>query len=87
MKVRFKFKPDVRGTATGFNTLSLTEVIVAGDWGVESVPVTDLEVLLPNEKWKDMSQAFAERDIIPNNLNTTFNVPKTEKDKIRGYSI
>jgi hypothetical protein len=79
MKVRYK----LTGTETDssqFNVHALGEVLTGDD----SAYISDLDVFI-NDEWKDMRQAFADRDIIPDNYNTFFGVPRNEKDRQRGY--
>ncbi|WP_175582762.1 hypothetical protein [Clostridium perfringens] len=37
------------------------------------------------QKWKDMSQAFKDNDIIPDNHNTCFREPRNVKERENGY--
>jgi hypothetical protein len=52
--------------------------------GDHSAYISDLDVFV-NDEWKDMRQAFADRDIIPDNYNTFFGVPRNDEDRERGY--
>lgn len=87
MKVRFKSNPQVEHYSNGFNIHGIGEVIVASEHiGADSVYVHDLEVFLQSKgEWKDMAQAFRDKDIIPDNYHTWFEEPKTREDRERGY--
>jgi len=85
MRVRYKSN-NVEGYSSLFNVTALSEVLVDGDWGGDSAFIRELEVWLEkSELWKDMRQAFQDRDIIPDNYHRWFGEPKTEEDKERGY--
>lgn len=87
MKVRFSEKQEVKGWAMRFNTHALAEVIVGFDEGdMDSCLIKDLDVFLVDQEiWKNMSQAFKDHDIIPNNYNTMFGEPKSAEDRKRGW--
>ena len=88
MKVRFKAHPQMDAYASQFNIFGMGEVIAQGSWGADSVYVTDLDVYLEaTGAWKDMAQAFRDKDIIPDNYNTFFVEPKTTEDRERGYLL
>lgn len=80
MKIRYK-KTSQEGFAQGFNTSSLDEVVTGDD----SVSIRDLDIWIGGA-WKDMRQAFKDRDIIPDNYNERFGPPKSLEEKARGYS-
>ena len=80
MKLRHR-KTHISAASNRFNVQALAEI----DVGNDSMFISDLEVFV-NGDWKDMNEAFRDRDIIPNNYNSTFDVPETEEDKKRGYS-
>lgn len=80
MRLRYK-KTGETTESYRFNVHALAEV----DTGDDSFSITDLDVWV-NGEWKDMRQAFKDKDIIPNNENTTFGLPKTKEEKARGYS-
>lgn len=87
MKVRNK-KHTLEGMSSDFNTCGLGEVIVGflDNKGIDSMFIDELEVFLDSkQKWKDMSQAFKDNDIIPNNLNTWFREPRNTKERENGY--
>jgi len=81
MRLRYKRT----GTECGgyrFNPCALAEV----DVGDDSASINVLDVFV-NGAWKDMQQAFADRDIIPDNYNHWFGEPKNEEDRKRGYFL
>ena len=89
MKVRHKEKGYL-GTASKFNILALAEIIVGLDMGdMDTMYIRDFDVLLELDKddpeWKDMSQAFRDKDLITDNYNEWFFEPKTEEDRVRGF--
>jgi len=68
----------------GLNRFAISEVLTGDD----SVFMRDLDVYLENTNppgWKDLSQAFRDRDVIANNNNTTFRESLTEDERNRGY--
>ena len=81
MIARFKNKNERIRSVTTFNPCSTHEILTGDD----TVPPDALEVKL-GDTWKCMAQAFRDRDIIPNNLNTTFDVPHNQANKDRGYN-
>lgn len=97
MKVRYKESFDrfskgtgelIEGYSGDFNIHSLSEVLVRGDWGADTSYQKDLDVFLESkQEWKDMRQAFADRDIIIDNHNTCFFEPTTKEDRERGYTL
>lgn len=81
MKVRYKLT-GTEADASYFNVHAMAEVLTGDD----SAYISDLDVLI-NGEWKDMREAFKDRDIIPDNYNTFFSQPKTEEDRERGYFL
>lgn len=65
-----------------FNIHALAEI----DVGDDSAFIKELDIFV-NGKWKDMNQAFKDKDIIPDNYNTCFGEPKTEEDRERGFFL
>lgn len=83
MKVRYK-QTGTECWSFGFNLSSLCEILTGDD----SAYMADLDVWLPAlNEWKDLGQAFRDRDVITNNLNTTFFPPPTEDDRKRGFTL
>ena len=74
------------GESRTFNIVSLGEVIVYFKDYCDSVSIDELEVKLSTGEYKGMTQAFADKDIVPNNLNTSFDVPHSEVEKKQGYN-
>lgn len=95
MKVRMKTNIERPFNANKFNTTALSEVIGYGDeFGSDSFFIEDLDVLIEakdsNGKqigWKDMGQAFRDKDLIIDNYNTYFFEPETKEDRERGYTL
>jgi len=81
MKVRYKLT-GTEADSSRFNVHAMAEVLTGDD----SAFVSDLDVFV-NGQWKDIRQAFADRDIIPDNYNEWFGVPRDEEDRKRGYFL
>lgn len=81
MKVRYKNYPEDEREVCDFNPCSLCEV----NMGDDSASVHDLEVLI-GDTWKNLALAFDDRDVVPNNLNTSFGVPINNEALVRGYN-
>ena len=79
MRVRYK-KTGIEANASSFNMHALAEVLT----GEDSAYISDLDIWIDGE-WKDMGQAFKDRDILPDNYNSFFSVPETEEQRERGY--
>jgi hypothetical protein len=80
MRVRYK-KDGTEREASSFNVHSMSEVLTGDD----SAPMSELDVLIRGE-WKDMRQAFRDKDLIPDNFNERFGEPRSELDRARGWS-
>jgi hypothetical protein len=86
MKVRYN-KNGALGSSDTFNVSVIGEVIVYFDeGGADSMYIKDLDVLI-DDKWKDMSQAFKDKDLITDNYNTMFTEPKSEEERNIGYYL
>lgn len=86
MRIRFKSN-GIEGNSSDFNIHALAEVLVYFDEGdADSVFIRDLDVLLESG-WKDMNQAFKDRDLIVDNYNTCFFPPQNKEDKERGFTL
>lgn len=82
MKVRRKKYPEDVMFSSCFNTSTLGEVILPDD----SEFISKLDVWLEQkQEWKDMHQAFMDKDLINDNYVTHFFEPPTEKDRKRGF--
>ena len=79
MKVRYK-DTKIESVSSRFNTSALSEILLPDD----SAFVSEMEVFV-NGCWKDMRQAFKDKDIIPDNYHCRFGVPQNEDDRKRGY--
>ena len=56
--------------------------------GDDTVYIQDLDVYLPAlGAWKDMAQAFRDKDLITDDYNTYFLEPPTPEDRERGYLL
>jgi hypothetical protein len=87
VRVRYALAPEVEGTSSRFNTAGLGEVIVCwSDGSAGSENVSRLEVLLSGG-WKKMSQAFRDRDLVTDAMNTCFMEPPTPAARERGYVL
>lgn len=89
MKVRYKTVDGryVEGYSDSFNTHGLGEIIVYfDDDSCDSMFIRGFEVQLPSGEWKNMNEAFRDRDIIPNNLNTSFGYPRSDEEKKQGFN-
>lgn len=77
------------GYSGNFNTSSLSEIVVyfeEGDCSSEFIKEYDVFIKAKNE-WKDLGEAFKDRDIIVDNYNTRFFEPDNEEDRQRGYTL
>lgn len=81
MKVRYKLT-GTEADASQFNVHAMAEVLTGDD----SAYVSDLDVWV-NGEWKDMGQAFKDRDIIPDNYNQWFATPYSDEERERGYIL
>lgn len=87
MQVRYKNKHGeyVQGTSSRFNTHGVGEVICYFGDDCESMFISELEVLIGNT-WKSLGDAFDNKDIVPNNINTDFDEPHSEAEKQQGFN-
>ena len=71
------------------SSLSLPEIIVRNEgFGCDSDYIENYDVWLEqSQQWKDLKQAFKDRDVITDNCNTTFFEPPTLADKTRGFTL
>lgn len=84
VKVRNKNNGMV-GSSDQFNTHGIGEIIIGFDDGADSQFVRDYDVQLKLGEWKDMNEAFRDRDIIEDNYATWFREPVNEEERVRGY--
>jgi len=102
MLVREKTKPDNKGRmiSSKFNINALAEVLcywIGEDGegeGASSMYIKELDIFIEAKNktgqivgWKDMGQAFKDKDIITDNYNTYFFEPRTKEDRERGYTL
>ena len=90
MKIRMKDNIDQPFVSSRFNIHGLGEVVGFGDqFGSDCFFIKDLDVFIEanNVGWKDMRQAFKDKDIIVDNYNTYFFEPSSEKDRKRGFTL
>lgn len=85
MKVRMK-KTNVEGSSSRFNMQSLGEVLVGFEDDYSTIYIKDLDVFV-NGAWKDLQQAFKDKDIIPDKFNSHFAPPADDKERERGYYL
>lgn len=86
MKVRHKTLGAI-GYSDQFNVHAVSEIIVGfvdGDCTTDYI--TNYDVELHHSEWKDLGQAFRDRDVIPNNYNTHFGLPVNDEARQRGYN-
>ena len=78
--------PTWEGSGGSLNTHSLSEVIVYYKEGdASSEYIRECEVKLTDGTWKNLAQAFRDRDVITDNYNTAFREPISTEEKARGY--
>ena len=88
MKVKGKTS-EIIWYAHQFNIHGIGEMIIQNEeYGADSVYIKDFDVWLESkQEWKDMAQAFRDKDLIIDNYNTIFFELKTQEDKIRGFTL
>jgi len=84
LNVRNK-KTGTTGTASEFNLHAASEIIVYFDDDCSTEFIRDYEVQLSSGEWKDMREAFRNRDIIPDDLNMHFREPQNDEERKRGW--
>lgn len=96
MKAREKMKPEIAIHTGKFNIHALNECICYWPEGnADSMYFKDLDIWIKATSeatgkqigWKDMRQAFKDKDIIVDNFNTCFFEPKNEEDRKRGFTL
>lgn len=81
MRLRYK-KTKTETFGYRFNILALCEILTGDD----SALCSELDVWV-NGEWKDLHQAFKDKDIITDNYNTMIMYPPTEEDRERGFTL
>lgn len=90
MKLRAKADINTEASSSKFNTHALNEIICFWPEGdADSVFISDFDVFITanNIGWKDMNQAFHDKNIITDNYNIYFFEPANEEDKKRGFTL
>lgn len=85
VKARYKKTGEI-GSTGEFNTSSISEVVFYADDWMDSVFQKDLEVEIDG-KWKDLNQAFKDKDLVIDNLNRYFRPPETDADREAGVLL
>lgn len=87
MKVRHK-ESGAEGSSSQFNvhTAAPQEIIVAYADDLDTDYLHDFDVEIDGQ-WVDMMQAFAERRLIVDNLNTRFFEPENDLERRRGFRL
>ncbi len=91
MKVRHK-TTKYTGWSSQFNTHGIGEIIVGfdvmpdGSGDMDSMYLHDFDVLLPDGTWKDLAQAFRDKDVVPDNYDIRFGPPTSPTNRERGYN-
>jgi hypothetical protein len=86
MKLRHK-KTQELCSSSSYNINSCSEILVQGEDWYDTDFYSEYDVFLEaTQDWKDMRQAFKDKDLIPNNMNTHFGEPKDAAERELGYS-
>lgn len=71
-----------------FNLHSFNEIIVYFEDDCSSDYMKEYDAFIERTgEWKDLRQAFKDKDIITDNYYTKFFEPRTDEDKNRGYTL
>lgn len=84
MKLRYKATLS-EASSSSFNLHALAEVLTGDD----SASISDLDVwlvLTDPPQWKDMQQAFRDKDLITDDYNSRFFEPTNDADRTRGWA-
>jgi len=96
MKAREKIHPKTMLHTSRFDIHALNECICYWPEGnADSMYFRDLDVFIEATSkitgqqigWKDMREAFGDKDIIVNNFNTHFFEPANEENRKRGFTL
>ena len=89
MRVRTKDKPNLEFYSDKFNTHALGEVEGCSvDFGIDLFFIKDLDVFIEAlREWKDMRQAFKDKDLISDNYNIYFFEPENDEERKKGYRL
>ena len=88
IRVRHK-KKDFGGVTGKFNVSAISEIIVNFDDGsMDTDFIKNYDVFIKAlQEWKDLGEAFKDKDLIPDNANRYFLEPTTPEDRERGYIL
>jgi len=94
MRVKHKEKGYL-GYSSDFNICGMSEIIVHFDDesdgtpnGADSDYISNYEVFIEaTQEWKDLHQAFKDKDVITDNYDTHFFEPTTKEDRERGFTL
>lgn len=81
MKLRYK-NNGAETCSSSFNIYGMSEVLTPDD----SAIIREMDVWLDGIGWKDMAQAFRDKDIVPDNHNEHFGPPTDAEAKKRGWN-
>ena len=81
--MRLRYKQNKKEfDSSRFNPIGMSEILT----GDGSVFTEECDIFI-NNQWKDLGQAFRDHDIITDNHDTIFFIPRTPKDKERGFTL
>ncbi len=87
MKIRNKKTKDI-GSSGKFNIHSLSEIYVYFDDWMDTDYMSNYDVYIEKLKeWKDLNQAFKDKDLITNNYNTYFFEPENDEERKQGCRL
>lgn len=87
MKLRLKKTQEVCSSSS-FNTHAVFEIIVYGeDWCDTDYPSNYDAWIEALGEWKDLKDAFRDKDVISDNYDTRFFEPPTPEDRERGFTL
>ena len=85
MKLRLKETQETCSSYR-FNIHALSEIYVYFEHDMDTDFIKNYDVWLEaKQEWKDLSQAFQDSDIIPDNFNTYFREPKNDTERTQGW--
>lgn len=85
MKLRLKDTQEIC-SSDKFNIHAISEIIVYFDNDMGTDFIKNYDVWLETkEEWKDLSQSFKDKDVIPDNYNSYFREPKNEIEREQGW--
>lgn len=76
------------GFSSEYNVYSPFEIVVYYDNdNCDSDFISNFDVQLQDDSWKDMKKALDDHDIITDSHVTCFFFPENAEDKVRGYTL